>query len=287
MSTEKLHSGTTSAAAPAIRIPAPTPWPIILAFGVALLFGGLLTSVAVTVLGVILIVPGCVGWFLDVFPEEKHEEVPVIEVTVEISTRRLKVAQLSVAPETKRPLLPVETYPVSAGVKGGLAGAVAMAALACLYGLISQGSIWYPINLLAATVDPHSMRMSLETLRAFHSNYFLIATGIHAITSVLVGLLYGAMLPMVSRHPIFLGGVVAPVLWSGLVRSILDLVNPLLEQRINWWWFIVSQAGFGIVAGLVVIRQQRVRLKQIIPFTRRFGRAASSDAEHNSEGHTG
>ena len=43
-----------------------------------------------------------------------------------------------------RAWLPVKTYPVSAGVKGGLAGSVAMAVLACAYGVLKAGSIWYP-----------------------------------------------------------------------------------------------------------------------------------------------
>lgn len=287
MSSENLQSGASGTAPSAVKVPERTAWPIILAFGIALLFSGLLTNIAITILGGILAVPAAIGWFFDVFPEEKHENVPVLEVPVQITTRRPRVTQLPLAPETHRPLLPVETYPVSAGVKGGLAGAVAMAALACLYGLISQGSIWYPINLLAATVNPHSLEMGLETLKAFHLGTFLVATVIHVIISVLVGLLYGAMLPMVSRHPIFLGGVVAPVLWSGVVRSLLDLINPLLERRINWWWFIASQAGFGIVAGLVVIRQERVRVKQTIPWTRRIGRSTGTSSEQNGEGHQG
>ena len=38
-----------------------------------------------------------------------------------------------------RAWLPVKTYPVSAGVKGGLAGGVAMAVLACAYGVLKAG----------------------------------------------------------------------------------------------------------------------------------------------------
>ncbi|MGB7436913.1 MAG: hypothetical protein WBW49_15980, partial [Candidatus Acidiferrum sp.] len=184
---------------------------------------------------------------------------------------RSKVSRVEFAPELHRALLPLETYPVSAGVKGGLAGSVAMAVLACLYGLISQKSIWYPINLLAATVYAQSVRFTPAALNAFHLDSFLIAVAIHLITSILVGLLYGAMLPMIPRHPIFLGGVVAPILWSGLLRAMLDLINPLLSQHINWWWFVASQFGFGIVAGLVVVRQQRVPVKQFIPFSVRAG----------------
>jgi hypothetical protein len=86
-----------------------------------------------------------------------------------------------------------------------------------------------------------------------------------------VGLLYGAMLPMFPRRPIFLGGILAPILWTGLLRGILGLINPLLDARIDWLWFIASQFAFGIVAGLVVVRQERVRTRQFVPFLMRAG----------------
>ncbi len=255
----------------AVALPAPTAWPIVLAFGVTLLFAGLITSLSVTMLGAILAIAGSVGWFFDVFPHEKHVEVPIVDVSVTITSTRQKVERVEFAPELPRALLPLETYPVSAGIKGGLAGSIAMAALACLYGVLKQGSIWYPINLLAATFYAQTLKMGPDVLKSFHLDSFLLAVLIHLTTSILVGLLYGAMLPMIPRHPIFLGGVVAPILWSGLLRSILDLINPLLRQRVDWWWFIASQFAFGIVAGLVVTRQQRVPVKQFIPFSVRAG----------------
>ncbi len=36
-----------------VNLPAPTPWPVILAFGITLLFAGLLTSPSVSILGAI------------------------------------------------------------------------------------------------------------------------------------------------------------------------------------------------------------------------------------------
>jgi hypothetical protein len=86
-----------------------------------------------------------------------------------------------------------------------------------------------------------------------------------------VGLLYGVMLPMFPRRPILLGGLIAPVMWSGLLYSTLGIINPLLDQRIDWKWFVASQMGFGIVAGLVVVRQARVRTRQFLPFAVRAG----------------
>ena len=45
-------------------------------------------------------------------------------------------------------------------------------------------------------------------------------------------------------------------MWSGLIHGILGIVNPVLNQRIDWLWFVLSQMGFGIVAGIVVSRQE-------------------------------
>ena len=254
-----------------LRLPAPTAWPLVLAFGIALLVTGLVTSLSVSVLGLVLFTVGAVGWFRDILPHEKHVDVPFREEVRPLTTTRLRVERLAIAPDVPRVLLPLETYPISAGIKGGLAGSVAMAVLACLYGLLKQHSLWYPINLLAATVYSQHIMLTQTSLNAFHLNSFLLASLIHLITSVLVGLLYGAMLPMVPRHPIVLGGLVAPVLWTGLVHAIINLVNPLLASRVDWWWFATSQAAFGVVAGIVVMRQQRVPIKQYIPFAVRAG----------------
>src|SRR6202522_4756515 len=254
-----------------IKLPAPTAWPIVFAFGITLLLAGLLTSPSVSILGAILAVTGCIGWFQDVLPHEKEETVEVkAEVSV-ITTPRREVERLPVAPELPRALLPLETYPVSAGIKGGLAGSVAMAVLACLYGVLKQHSIWYPINLLAATIYGQSLQLTPATLNAFHLGSFVVASFIHLLTSLLVGLLYGAMLPMFPRRPILLGGVIAPILWSGLLYSVMGLLNPLLDKKIDWWWFVASQFAFGIVAGLVVARQTRIRVHQVRPFVLRAG----------------
>src|ERR1700692_3937704 len=254
-----------------IKVPASTPWPLVLAFGFTLMFAGLLTSVSVSVLGVVLAVAGCIGWFREVFPHEHEETVPVVFEEHRITTERRVVERVPVAPDLVRAWLPLETYPVSAGIKGGLAGGIAMAVLACAYGLFKAGSIWYPINLLAATVYAESLRLGPAQLNSFHADSFAIAVGLHGIGSVFVGLLYGAMLPMFARRPIVLGGLVAPVLWSGILYSMMQLLNPLLASRVDWFWFMASQIAFGVVAGIVVVRQERVSTRENLPFIVRAG----------------
>ena|ERR1700691_1832609 len=253
-----------------IEMPAPTAWPIVLAFGLALVFAGLVTNWTVSFLGAILALSGCVGWFREVLPHEEHASLRVEEKVVVVATSRPQVARVQwMTHEPHRARLPLEIYPISAGVKGGLAGSIAMAALAMLYGIISGHGVWYPINLLSAGFFP--ARTTIAQIAAFHWDALIIATILHLICSVLVGLLYGAALPMFPRRPILLGGVFGPVLWSGLIHSILDALDPVLNQRIDWPWFVISQIGFGVVAGIVVSRHHRVRTWQYLPFAMRAG----------------
>jgi membrane-associated protease RseP (regulator of RpoE activity) len=272
----ELQNDTGPVETDTIEMPAPTAWPIALAFGMALLFAGMVTSVAVSVLGGIVAIAGAIGWFRNVLPYEAHEKVAVTTEVLSYTTARREVVRVAIAPELQRAFLPLEIYPISAGVKGGLAGSVAMAIVAMVYGLISsQHSIWYPINLLAAGFMPAAMTDSTATMAKFSLSIFLIAVAIHLLTSLLVGLLYGAMLPMLPRHPILLGGFIAPLFWTGLLHSILGIVNPVLNERIHWGWFVASQVAFGIVAGIIVTQQERIRTWQRLPLSVRSGMEAS------------
>jgi hypothetical protein len=254
-----------------IELPAPTAWPLVLAFGFTLMFAGLLTSASVSFLGVVLAVTGCAGWFREIFPKEREMTVSVLPEFNVINTARPLIESVPIAPNMVRAWLPLKTYPISAGIKGGLAGGVAMAVLACAYGLLRTGSIWYPVNLLAATVYAQSLRLGPAELNSFHADSFGIAVLLHAVGSIFVGLLYGAMLPMFARKPIVLGGLIGPVLWSGLLYSTIELLNPLLASHINWFWFIASQIAFGVVAGLVVVRHHPVATRENLPFFLRAG----------------
>jgi hypothetical protein len=278
--TETVQHKSGAAHGETLRLPAPTHWPIMLAFGCVLGVAGLVTTLWVTLFGVVFALAGCVGWFRQVLPHEVHEEVPVVVQPVTITTTRKTVQRLlQVSPEA-RALLPVETYPILSGIKGGIAGGIAMIFPALLYGLIAQHSIWYPVNLLGGA---GAMQSDITTaqIAAFHWSWLLVAMIIHTITCLLVGLLYGAMLPMLPRRPVVLGGVVAPLLWTGLLHSTMGVINPALDARIQWGWFVVSQVTFGVVAGFVVAREERIRTSARLPFFARMGVEAPGLMESN------
>jgi hypothetical protein len=255
-----------------VQLPAPTAWPMVLALGISLMLAGMVTHWVISLLGLVMAVPAIVGWFFEVLPEEHHVYVPVHADVVEIKSSRETLARLPVD-ERHRKLLPIETFSLASGVKGGIAGGLAMIVPAALYGLIRYHSVWYAANLLAAGGFVSWGGESNAFLAQFHLRGLLAAMAIHGLASVLIGLLYGAMLPMFPRWPILTAGFIAPFLWTGILRSALGIISPILDQRIDWGWFIVSQIAFGLVAGFVVNLHVKVRTPQFqsLPFTVRAG----------------
>jgi hypothetical protein len=268
------HRPTDDRAQPTgtVQLPAPTAWPMVFALGVSLIVGGMVTHWVISLLGLVMAVPAIVGWFREVLPHEHHVYVPVHADLIEIRSTRETFSRLPLD-ERHRKLLPLETFSVMAGVKGGIAGGLAMIVPAALFGLIRYHSIWYAVNLLAAGGFVNWAGESNEFLAQFHLQGLLAAAAIHGLTSVLIGLLYGAMLPMYPKKPILTAGFIAPFFWTGILYSAIGVISPILDQRIDWLWFVVSQIAFGLVAGFVVNLQVKVRTPQFrsLPFSVRAG----------------
>jgi hypothetical protein len=255
-----------------VILPAPTAWPMVLALGLSLLITGMVTHWVISLLGFVLALRSMVGWFFEVLPHERH-------VTVAVQTEEIKISSTHTARraaplgEDHRKLLPIETFSITAGIKGGIVGGVAMVVPAALFGLIRFHSVWYAVNLLAAGGFISWAGESNAFLAQFHLQGLLAATAIHGLTSVLIGLLYGAMLPMFPWKPILTAGFIAPFLWTGILYSALGVISPILNARIDWLWFVISQIAFGLVCGFVVNLQVKVRTPQFraLPFSVRAG----------------
>jgi len=278
-----MNSSGQQPAEGTVQVPASNGWPLVAAFGLSLVFAGLLTHVMISILGAISLCAGLIGWFREVLPHEAHESVAVELQGLVLTTPSPKVLRLEVGELGHRARLPLEIYPYSAGVRGGLAGGVAMAVVAILYGIIGHRSIWYPINLLAAAGSANISAMSYDQLLAFNTTGLVLAIIIHAVASALVGLLYGVALPMFPRRPILLGGILAPLFWSGILYAGLGIMNPALQARIDWGWFMASQFAYGLVAGLVVARHERISTMQYLPFAVRAGIEAPGITDEKGE----
>jgi hypothetical protein len=151
---------------------------------------------------------------------------------------------------------------VVAGVAGGLAGGAAMALPAVLWAAASGRGFWYPVNLLAGMILPGPGKLEGAQLGSFHLEWFLAASAVHAVLSVCFGVVFALMTPRLPPMPgpIVWGGLVLPLVWTGVAYGLMGVVNPALQEHVSWAWFIVSQFVFGVVAAVVVLRSEKVSI---------------------------
>jgi hypothetical protein len=264
-----------------VELPTPTAWPIMCGFGITLLGVGLVTTLLITLVGFIIALISAVGWFRDVFPTPQHTLIPFAPpdrrpAAVKVSERQ--ISNLRIGQSSHRVRIPVEVHRYSSGILGGLAGGAAMAILAVGYGVVVQHSIWYPINLMAAAGVPSLANASLATLREFNAAGLTVAILSHITFSILVGLLYTVLLPMLPAKLEWLfGGIITPLMWTGMMYPLFDLINPTLATRVDWGWFVICQVAFGLVGGFVVFKSQKVETMQSWSLGERMGMHAMSD----------
>jgi hypothetical protein len=261
-----------------VELPTPTAWPMVTAVGITLLAAGFVTSIVIGLAGVLTALVGAIGWFRQVFPAPQHEVYPYLEparraAPIKLSPRR--ISHLALGAGGHRAYYPIRVHRYSSGIFGGLAGGAAMGLLAMLYGLIFQHSIWYPINLLAAAGLPTMASADVQTLNQFNAVSFLIALLSHGTLSILVGMLYTVVLPMLpARFEWFWGGIVIPIIWTAMLYPMFDIVNPALAARVDWVWFVICQVSFGVVGGYVVFKSEKVETMQTWPIAARLGMEA-------------
>jgi hypothetical protein len=152
--------------------------------------------------------------------------------------------------------------PVQAGALGGIVGGLLMPVPAVLWSLANGLGLWYPVNLLAGMVVPGLDDLPAAELTQFHANWFAIALVMHLVLSIVFAVAFTLFLPKLRPipGPMAWGALMMPLLWTGTSYGLMGVVNPLLQQRVDWPWFIVSQFVFGLVASVVVIRSEKVHI---------------------------
>ncbi len=247
----------------AVEMPRPMVWPMVLSLGLVLLALGVVTNLAISATGLVLLAVGVGGWVGQMLPGRGHVHEPLAPPQ---ERPRLPagavgtVSRLGTGMPGYRLRLPVEMHPVSAGVWGGVAGGLLMVVPALIYGVVSGHGLLYPVNLLAGMVLPGLDRMTPEELGQFHPGLFALGAVIHVAMCLVIGLLYGVLMPTLPEipRPIAWGGLLMPLLWTGVSGSLLAVVNPVMGARVDWPWFIVSQFVFGVVAAGVVLALRNV-----------------------------
>ena len=243
-----------------IEMPRSTVWPLVLSIGLALLMGGIVTNLVFSIVGLVLLFVGLGGWISELRPHHGEEHVPIVEMGPLELTGPAKVERLE-GPRGRRLRLPTTIHPISAGVRGGIIGGILMPIPAAAWSIWSGHGPWYPINLLAGMAIPDLTDLSAANLEQFHPTYLVIGVILHIAMSLVLGLLYGVLLPTLPSSNLSLvigGGIVLPLLWTGLCHGLMGIVNPLLADRVEWPWFVVSQVVFGLGASLTVILSETV-----------------------------
>jgi hypothetical protein len=241
------------------------------------------TDISITIVGTVVGLVGAVYWCLDLFPHPKHEPVKIRSAEdgpKPIRTAGRVVQMLEAGHVPHRAHIPVAVHPYTAGVIGGAAGGVAMAIAACIAGQILFGSIWYPVNLLAAGGLPSLATAGKQTLMDFNAAGLIVGILSHGTVSIMVGLLYTVIVPMLPRRFEWLfAGIVIPIIWTALIFFTLGLINPALNAAISWPAFVVCQIIFGLVCGFIVFRSGKVETMQSWSLAQKLG----VEAQHRAE----
>jgi len=244
-----------------VEMPAPTAWPFITALGITLLAAGLLTNLVFSIFGAVILVCGLAGWAHHLMPGQGVIREPLLAPdhwARPVERAAVGVESLAEHARGERVSVPEWIHPYAAGLKGGVVGGLVMAILALGYGVVTGRGIWYPVNLLAAMLLPSLNQASMQQLSQFSLAGLLIGLLIHAVASLSVGLCLAVLWPTLPRLPLLFGGIVAPLLWTGAVYALMGVLNPTMSANVDWPWFIVTQVAFGLGAGLVISRTEKV-----------------------------
>ena len=246
-----------------VVLPRPTVAPVVLALGLALMAAGVALSLAFVLVGLALLVGGLGLWIGQLVPGRGHVHEPLAEPArrpAAVQVRTGAVGHMEAGMPGYRLRLPTEVHPISAGIKGGIVGGLLMPVPAVLWSLLTGHGLWYPVNLIAGMALPGVDRMTVGELEQFRPVLLVVGVLIHAVNSVVFGMIYGVLLPTLPSVPkaVSWGGLLAPLLWTTFSFGLLGVVNPLLKHGIEWPWFIASQFVFGLATAGAILRARRL-----------------------------
>ncbi len=251
-----------------VQVPRPTAAPMVLALGMAILAAGVPLGTTFLIVGAVVLVAGLCIWVAQLLPGRGHVHESLAEPA------RLKPGGTGVTPVVQRGVermqpgmpgyrlrLPQDVHPISAGLKGGIAGGAVMPVPALLWSLLSGHGLWYPVNLLAGMVLPGVGHMHVAELIQFHASLLAVALVIHVVMSVVIGLIFGVLLPTLPPvpRPIAWGGLFMPILWTGASFVAMQVINGALPGKVSWPWFLLSQLVFGITMPAAVLGANRLQ----------------------------
>jgi hypothetical protein len=245
-----------------VEMPRPTAAPLVLALGLSLLAAGIPLGTGFLAAGAVVVVAGLSIWIAQLLPGQGHAHEPLTGPAPRpVTGVPGRVEHMEEGMPGYRLRLPQDVRPVTAGIKGGIAGGLAMPVPALLWGVFSGHGPWYPVNLLAGMVLPGLGRMDVSELKQFNATLLVVALVIHVVMSLVIGLIFGVLLPTLPTvpRPIAWGGLLMPIVWTAVSYVTMHVANPALPGRVSWPWFILSQFVYGITMPAVVLGARRLK----------------------------
>jgi len=156
------------------------------------------------------------------------------------------------------PVASENIYSLRDGLIAGAVAGLAMTVTMAIWGAITGNGIWYPVNLIAATVMTSLQTAPIEELRTFMPVAALVGTLIHFVISVALGLVFDLLLPTLPGHPMVWALIIGPLLWIAAEFAILPILNERMGEAIAPQTFIVAHIIYSVVMGYIILRSQRL-----------------------------
>ena len=154
--------------------------------------------------------------------------------------------------------VPVEVYPYRAGLIGGIIAGIVMALAMAGWGALTGMGVWFPVNLIAATVLRHLQNEPLEMLSQFYMAGAVVGTLIHLGISILLGFIFATLLPTLPGSTILWSLIVSPILWFIAQYLALPLVNPRMGALIDHPSFAIAHVIYSLVLGWWISRTAKI-----------------------------
>ncbi|MFQ5592812.1 MAG: hypothetical protein ACE5HA_01550 [Anaerolineae bacterium] len=158
----------------------------------------------------------------------------------------------------QRITVPAEVFPYSAGIVGGMIAGVFMAVAMAGWGGLTGMGVWFPVNLIAATVLRDLQSESLQMLAQFYPAGAVVGTLIHLGLSITLGFIFAMLLPTLPGPAFLWALVIGPTLWFIAQYLGLPLVNPRMEALVHIPSFAVSHIIYSLILGLFISRVTKI-----------------------------
>jgi hypothetical protein len=136
---------------------------------------------------------------------------------------------------------------LTAGTVGGLLGGTLMAAFSMSVSMLQGPGMWMPVKLIGGVVLGSR---AVNRPGSFDVRPILMGLAVHAVVSVILGILFALLSSRLPPVTLILYGVVyALVIWLVALFLVLPVVDPLLVNNTNPALFALSHMMYGLSLG--------------------------------------